>query len=66
MSYLSLVGSGYYSYWFSTKDLVHGYCTTCTYVTSTHDVCRDDYGDYSIVCNKCEDRVDIWKDIDDE
>lgn len=59
-------GSGYHSYWFSTKDRVHGYCSTCNYITGTYDVCRDDWGGYSIICKKCDDYVEIWKDMEDE
>lgn len=62
---VSLIGSGYYSYWFSTKDLVIAECT-CEYVTKTHDVCRDDYGDYSILCDNCGDYIEIWKGYEDE
>jgi len=59
-------GSGYYSYSFSTRDKVKGYCSTCDYTTDTYDVCCDDWGDYSIQCKLCNDYVDTWKDGEDE
>lgn len=59
-------GSGIYSYWFSTKDEILAYCSDCKFVTRTHEVCRDDWGDYSVQCYKCKDYIDIWKDGEDE
>lgn len=61
-----MMGSGIYSYWFSTQDEIHAYCMTCKYVTKTYNVCRDDYGDYSVECKKCKDWIDIWKDTNDD
>lgn len=58
-----MIGSGFNSYWFSTKNLQAGLC--CNYITQTDDVCRDDWGDYHIRCDKCGDYIQIWKDEDD-
>jgi hypothetical protein len=66
MSSISLIGSGYYSYWFSTKDVVNAYCMMCSKITRTRDVCRDDYGDYTVTCRNCNDAIEIWKDHEDE
>lgn len=57
-----IMGSGINSYWFTSSYDVAGMC--CNYLTVTNDVHKDDYGDYTIACEKCGGAIDVWKDDD--